>query len=640
MPLTKLNFKPGVNREITSYSNEGGWFDGDKIRFRFGTVEKLGGWAKYAASSFLGICRGILPFVALDKTQYLGVGTNLKYYLVEGGLFEDITPLRITTAAGDVTFAATNGSSTITVTDANHAANINDFVTFSGAVSLGGNITAAVLNQEYQVISVPTPNTYTIQARTVSTIASITVNGQIVPTPVVANGSDTGNGGSSTVGAYQLTTGLDTTVLGTGWGAGTWGRGGWGSAATSPTTGEVLRLWSHDSFGEDLIFNVRDSNIYYWDKSTSSAPLARAVTLDSLSGDATCPTVAKQVMVSDIDRHVIVFGTGTEAAPGTLDPLLIRFSDQANPLIWQSLATNTAGDLRLGSGTEIVTAVKTRQQILIFTDVSLQAMQFVGPPFTFGLQTIAENTTIMGPMSAAAVDDSVFWMGKQDFYVYTGQVQKLPCSVRSYVFNDFNEGQSQKVVASVNSTFSEIWWFYPSASSEELDKYVVFNYLEQVWFYGSLPRTFWIDRGTEEYPIAASTDGYLYNHDFGLDDGSTNPASPISSFIESSSAGIGDGDQFLFIRRMIPDITFDGSSEPNPSVDFTLAVKRFPGSSNSKTTDSPIQQSATVPVEQFTEQAFVRLRGRSFSLKISSDETGTAWRLGTPRVDVRQDGKR
>jgi hypothetical protein len=641
MPLQKLQFRPGVNRETTSYTNEGGWFDCDKVRFRFGTPEKIGGWERLSGKSFLGTCRALHPFVALDGTSYIGVGTHLKYYINEGGAYADITPIRETTAAGDVTFAATNGSSTITVTDTDHGANENDFVTFSGAVSLGGQITADVLNQEYQIARVENANTYEIVAREVNTLADITIDGQYTPVPVVADGSDTGNGGASVVGAYQVQTGLDTTVAGTGWGAGTWSRGAWGSGATLTAIGDTLRIWSHDNFGEDLIINIRNGGIYYWDKSTSSAPFTRAVALSDLAGaDATTPTIAKQVLISDRDRHVIVFGCDPENNIGTQDPLLIRFSDQENPLVWSAAATNTAGDLRIGTGSEIITALETRQQILVFTDTSLHAMQYLGPPFTFGINEIATNVTIAGPLAAVAVDDLVFWMGEEDFYMYTGQVQKLPCSVRSYVFNDFNVSQQEKVTCGVNSAYSEIWWFYPSANSDNIDKYVVYNYQEQVWYYGALPRSVWLDRGINQYPIAASLDGYLYFHEFGTDDGSVNPPASIDAYIESSQMSIGAGDNFVFLSRLIPDVTFNGSTAESPSVDFTLQTRNWPGAAYSSTTDSPVTRSATVPVEQFTNEVNIRLRGRSFAFKIASDETGVGWRLGTPRVDMRQDGRR
>jgi len=646
MPLTKLQFRPGVNRETTSYTNEGGWFDCDKIRFRFGTPEKIGGWQKKSGRSYLGTARALHPFVALDSTSYVGVGTHLKYYIDEGGGFNDITPIRVTTAAGDVTFSAANGSTSITVTDTSHGVIVGDFVTFSGAASLGGNITAAILNQEYQVDTVSSTSAYTITARTVSTISDITVDGVLTPTTVTASGSDSGNGGGSVIGKYQVNVGLDTSVAGTGWGAGTWGRNTWGSSANLTVAGSQLRIWSHDNLGEDLIINVRNGGIFYWDKSVSiTGPFTRAVALqdlviDGVSSDGTAPTIAKKVLVSDRDRHVIVFGCDAETSIGVQDPLLIRFSDQGNPLVWQSLATNTAGDLRIGSGSEIITAVETKQQIMVFTDSSLHAMQFIGPPFTFGITQVAENITIASPLAATAVDDNIYWMGVEDFYIYGGQVQKLPCTVRAFVFDDFNSNQAEKVVAGVNSSFSEIWWFYPSGSSNENDRYVVYNYQEQVWYYGALNRTAWMDRGINKNPISASTDNYLYLQEFGFDDGSTAPVTAVSSYIESSQMDIGEGDNFVFLKKLIPDITFTDSTADSPSASFILQARNYPGENYTNTTTSSAVRTATVPVEQFTNFVNLRLRGRSFALKVESVNTGVGWRLGSPRVDIQQDGRR
>lgn len=482
MPLTKLKFRPGINREVTSYSNEGGWYDCDKVRFRFGFPEKIGGWQKSSATNFLGTCRALHPWVALSGSRYLGVGTHLKYYINEGGGYSDITPIRATTAAGGVTFdasantlsadindtqttisltsatgfpssgliqigseqmrytgvsgndltgvtrgvnsttAAAHSSgaavncATLIVTSTAHGALAGDFVTFSGAVSLGSQITADVLNQEYEIVGVLTADTYIIEARTVATIAEITDTNGLNPTPVFADSSDSGNGGGAVVGAYQVSVGLDTTVTGTGWGAGPWSRGAWGSGTNLAVTGATLRIWSHDNFGEDLIFNVRDGGIYYWD--ASSGLTTRGVALSSLSGATAAPTIAKKVLVSDRDRHVLAFGCDSQTNPGVQDPLLIRFSSQEDPAQWAADTTNTAGDLRIGSGSEIITAVETRQQIIVFTDVSLHALQYVGAPFTFGVQMISENITIAGPMTAIAVDDQVFWMGVSEFYMY------------------------------------------------------------------------------------------------------------------------------------------------------------------------------------------------------------------------------
>ena len=706
MPLTKLQFRAGVNRETTSYANEGGWFDSEKIRFRFGVPEKIGGWEKFSAKSFLGTSRGLHPFVALDGTIYLGVATHLKYYVNEGGDFNDITPIRTTKTSGNTTFsasantissgitadaieipltsasgfpdngriligseqitysginsntltgcvrgvnsttAASHSSSasvtcaTVQVTCNTHGALLNDFVTISGATTLGGNATADVLNQEYEIVFIEDTNVFYIELRAESTpLVDITVDGVITPTFVFANTSDSGNGGSSVVSAFQLNVGLNTSVGGTGWGAGTWGRGTWGSESSIATTGAQLRLWTHDNFGEDLIINVRNGGIFYWDK--SGGITARAVALSSLSGaDGGTPTIAKKVIVSDVDRHIIVFGCDANGALGTQDPLLIRFSDQESATTWIPSTTNTAGDLRIGSGSEIITAVETRQQILVFTDASLHSMQFLGAPFTFGITSISENITIMSPLSAKASDDKVYWMGYEDFYIYDGRVQKLPCTLRSYVFNDFNLAQKEKVFAGLNSSYSEIWWFYPSASSSEIDRYVIYNYAERVWAYGTLNRTAWLDRGINDYPIGASTDYYLYNHEFGLDDGSTSPATGISCHIESSQIDVGDGETFTFINRLIPDVTFDGSTSDSPSANFVLKSRNFPGANYSTSESSAVTRTATVPVEQFTTLADVRLRGRAFALRVESTASQVQWRLGATRVNIRPDGKR
>jgi hypothetical protein len=639
MPLTKLQFQPGINRESTSYSNEGGWYDMDKVRFRMGYPEKIGGWTKLGLKSFLGSCRALHSWKTIALNNYLGLGTSDKYYIEEGQGYYDITPIRETTAAGDVTFAASNGSSTITVTDTNHGAVTGDFVTFSGAVSLGGLVTADVLNQEYKINSIVDSNSYTITAREVNSVTDITVDGVYTPVAVTANSSDSGNGGSSVVGAYQINTGLDTSVYGNGWGAGTWSRGAWNSAAVIDTLTDTLRLWSHDNFGEDLIINVYNGGIYYWDASVAAPLSSRAVPLSSLAGASNTPTIAAKVIVSDVDRHVIAFGANPLGS-AVQDPLLIRFSDQENAADWTPSTTNTAGDLLIGSGSRIVTALETRQQILIFTDVSLHVMQYLGPPFTFGINMISENVTIASPNSAIAVEDNVFWMGNNEFYTYGGAVQKLPCTVRDYVFSDFNQNQSEKVFAASNTSFSEVWWYYASADSENIDRYVVYNYQQNVWYYGTLARGAWIDRGVEQNPIAAGLDGYLYTHENGFDDGSQNPPTAISAYIESSQFDIGDGNNFSFVSRIIPDVTFRDSTASSPSVTFTMKARNFPGGNYLQEDDSIITKTATVPVEQFTNQANIRLRGRSMALRVDSNETGMTWRLGSPRMDVRQDGRR
>ena len=639
MPLSKLQFNPGVNREITAYSNEGGWFDIDNVRFQKGYPEKIGGWQKRSSNSFLGTCRALHPWVSLNRDQYVGVGTNLKYYIDEGGFYNDVTPLRLTTSAGAITFAATNGSSELTVTHSSHGAVVNDFVTYSGAASLGGLITAAVLNQEYYVTEVVDTNSYKIKARTANTsIYDITYEGSLNPSLVAANGSDTGNGGGSVVGAYQINTGLDIGVSGAGWGTGNWARGEWGSASSDPIVINTLRLWSHDNFGEDLLINVRDGGIYYWDETNGLSN--RAVDITSLAGSDSAPTIAKQVLVSDRDRHVIAFGCDTEANPGVQDPLAIRFSDQESLTDWRTQTTNTAGELRLGSGSEIVTALETRQQILVFTDTTLYSMQFLGPPFTFGVNSLSENITVAGPNAAIAVDDNVYWMGRSEFYVYSGSVQRLPCMVRDFVFSDLNEGQIEKVNAAINTQYSEVWWYYPSSDSEEVNKYVVYNYLEQVWYYGSFGRTAWIDRGIFDFPFAANADGYIYEHEIGFDDGTTNPTTPINAFIQSSPIDIGDGEQFMLVRKMIPDVDFKNSTATLPDVNITLDVKNVPDGTYSNTQTDAFVKTQAAALNARTEQLFFRLRGRQMRFKISSDDLGVTWRLGSPRLDIRPDGRR
>ena len=639
MPLSKLQFKPGVNREVTAYSNEGGWFDIDNVRFQKGYPEKIGGWQKRSSNSFLGTCRALHPWVSLSRDQYVGVGTNLKYYIDEGGFYNDVTPLRLTTSAGAITFAASNGSSELTVSHSNHGAVVNDFVTYSGAASLGGNITAAVLNQEYYVTEVVNTASYKIKARTADTLISeITVDGQLSPTLVTANSSDSGNGGGSVVGAYQINTGLDIGVSGAGWGAGTWSRGTWGSSSSDAIVTNTLRLWSHDNFGEDLLMNVRDGGIYYWDETNTLS--TRGVDITTIAGSNSAPTVAKQILVSDRDRHVIAFGCDTEADPGVQDPLAIRFSSQESLTDWETRSDNTAGELRLGSGSEIVTALETRQQILVFTDTTLYSMQFLGPPFTFGVNSLSENITIAGPNAAIAVDDNVFWMGRAEFYVYSGAVQRLPCLVRDFVFSDINEEQLDKINAALNTEHSEIWWYYPSENSSEVNRYVVYNYLEKVWYYGSFGRTAWIDRGIFDFPFAANADGYIYEHEIGFDDGTTNPITPINAFIQSSPMDIGDGEQFMLLRKMIPDVDFRDSTALLPDVDITLDVKNVPDGTYSKTETDTFVKTQAASVSARTEQLYFRLRGRQMRFKIQSEDLGVTWRLGSPRLDIRPDGRR
>ena len=712
MPLQKLQFRPGINRETTRYMNEGGWYDGNYIRFRFGVPEKIGGWEKFSSSSYLGIARKLHNWIALDQSNYLAVGTHLKLYIEEGTQFFDITPLRRTQTLSSGALASTSGSTTITVTDASHGAVTNDFVTFTGATTFAG-IPDTDLNKEHQ-ITVVDGGSYTI---TVATTANATTTG-----------------GGTPSAAYQINTGLDTIVSGTGWGAGLWGgttaadpattlngalaadtagtggsgtsvvltdasafpssgsivvdgkevitytgktsntltgitrgqdgstptagtglvhlsgvavRGaaaitGWGDAsAISTTSGTEARIWSLDNFGEDLIACPRDGALFYWDKSVNTTA-GRATTLaasDPSNADQV-PLMARQVMVSDRSRHCIAFATNAQGQTEQ-DPLLIRFSKAESAVDWNILTTGTdAGDLIIGSGSKFVSAIETKREILVWTDVSLHSMQFIGAPNTFGLIQIASGISIIGPNSVVAVNDTVFWMGENQFYTYDGRTQQIPCTVRDYVFDDLNNDQRELITAGLNSQFSEIFWFYPSKNSLEVDKYVIFNYQEQAWYYGVLGRTAWLDAEVRAFPIAAGTDSFLYNHELGNDDGSTSPATPLAAYIESSPMSLESGEQFQLIRRVLPDITFDGSSSPTPVVKFTLGSYDKPGEDVSDTVNGTVIKEASETVEKYTSELFLRLRGRAFSVKIENTGTGAQWRLGIPRVDVRPDGKR
>lgn len=703
MALYKLQFKPGINRETTAYVNEGGWWDGDKVRFRQGLPEKIGGWSRLMNSSLLGTCRLICPWIALDTNEYIGLGTNLKFYVYGSGAYNDITPIRSTTAAGDVTFTAGYttlsasisdtdttipltsgtdfplnggiikigneiisyptrsgnnlesavrgaygttaashssgdgvGSASIIVSDTSNGAAANDFVTFSDATSLGGNITDLILNQEYQIASIINSGTYVINARTVSSIPEITTPTGLDQTFVFSTSSDSGDGGAATVGEYQINSGLDTSIAGTGWGAGTWSRGTWGSGADVSIPSAQLRLWSADNYGQNLIFNVRDGGVYYWEKDTA---YPRAVELSSLAGATYAPTIAKQVLVSDSDRHVIAFGCDDEFTPGVQDPLLIRFSSQEDLTDWQSLPTNSAGSLRVGTGSEIVCAVEAKQQTLVLTDVSVHAMQYLGPPFTFGITLLSDNISIAGPNAAIAVDDAVFWMGAGEFFVYDGVVSQLPCDVKDYVFSDINESQTAKIVAGLSINYGEVWWFYPSAGESENDRYVVYNYQQKIWYYGEMARSAWTHKNEGPNPMAAAYDNRLYLHEVGTNDGMTDPPSPILAYIESSGQDIDEGDQFTFIKRIIPDLTFRNSTG-TPSVLFTVKTSNFPGADFSQENSRVITKTSSIVVEEFTNQLYVRLRGRSFTFRIDSSELNVAWRLGAPRLDIRTDGRR
>ena len=616
MPLSKVQFNPGVDKEGTEYTADAGWFDSDKIRFRKGRPEKIGGWQKYITDAFLGIARSLHSWSSLESIKYIGVGTNLKFYVAEGASFNDVTPIRSTTSAGDVTFAATNGSATITVSDTAHGAVVNDFVTFSDAATLGGNITATVLNQEYQIASVPNTSSYTIVAKDTS------------GSEVTANSSDTGNGGSSTVGAYQINTGLNAFVSGTGWGAGAWGSATWGSATSVSAAGQ-LRLFSQDNFGEDLIFNPRGGGIYYWDESSGTGN--RAINATALAGASNVPTVALQVMVSDIDQHVIAFGTNPIGS-SNIDPLFVRFSDQENAADWTPTATNTAGGVRINSGSEIIGAVQARQEILIWTDVSLHSMRFVGSPFIFEFTRLSTDVSMISPNAAVNARGAVYFMDRGNFYVYNGSVQPLPCSVKEHVFSNLNQDQAFKVFAAENNAFNEVIWFYPiGTGNTEVSNYVSYNYAENLWAVGTLARGTWIGYGGRKKPLATTAiDGgsnYLYEHEVGFDDDDQ----PMTAFIESGDLELGDGEYFMYMSRILPDFTFSGNSS-DASADIVIKGSNFPLESSTTISTSTVTPSST--------QSFIRNRARHAVVRIESSGSGYGWRLGTLRFDMRQDGRR
>jgi hypothetical protein len=615
MALIKLQFKPGIVHDVSTYTNTGGWYDCNLMRFRFGLPQSIGGWEKYSSNTFQGLARAMHNWITLAGDNLLFLGTNSKAYIEEGGAFNNITPIRAS-AVLNGPFAASNGSSTITVTDVAHGAETGDTVIFSGAASLGGNITAALLNTSHVLTKVDN-DSYTV------TVAA------------TANGSDSGDGGATVTAQYEITVGLNTEVGGGGWNASTWGRSTWGSGVDVLVSLE-LRLWYANNFGEDLIFNIKNGAIYYWD--ATGGVTSRAVTLDSLSSDSTCPTIATQVLVSDKDRHVIAFGC--DNGDGVQDPLLIRFSSQENPFVWQSLPTNSAGDLPLGTGSKIVRALETKREIIVFTDATLYSMQFLGPPYTFGIQQIAGFSTIVGSNAAIAVDDYVFWMTKHGFAVYDGSLRELDCPVRDYVFHDFNHSQPGKVFAAHVPNHSEVMWFYCSENATEPDRYVTYNYKEQSWYYGQLTRTAWISSALREYPIAAGTSGYLYNHELGNDaDGAA-----MNSYIESSPVELtvegGPGERHMLISRIIHDVDFEGSTALTPTVTMTLKTSRYPGSNYNYTSANNVSQSTTVPISQFTEYSDVRLRGRQVVMRIEKNALGVDFTLGSPRIEVRPDGRR
>ena len=621
MAYFRLALKPGIDKQNTEYGAEGGWIDGDYIRFRYGLPEKLGGWTNFGdtTSYLIGQVTDIFTWNALDGSPLMAVGTNKKLYVYQGGTWSDITPIRLTTAAGDVTFAAVDGSNVITVTDANHGSIAGDFVTFSDAVTLGGNITADVLNQEYEVQTVIDSNTYTILA------------------PVNANASDTGDGGAAVVGQYQINTGADVSYFDYGWGVGTWGLSTWGTPRPGGTGVELLPgIWQIDAYGEDIVCQIIDGGIYYWDKSLGLGTRATAI--------AGAPTKSKFALVSTPDRHLVCFGT--ESVIGTKssqDPMFVRFSSQENIQEFEESATNTAGGQRLTDGSTIVSAIRSRGQILIFTDTSLHGMQYIGPPFTFGFQQLGANCGCIGPHAAVDVNGLAFWMGTEAFYLFDGTVKKMPCTVQDYVFKDINLVQGIKAHAGVNSQFNEVTWWYCSFTSDFIDRFVSYNYLENTWHVGSMSRTAWSDIGTYPKPLGGE---YLPNSTepsistiqglsagrsriYNQEDGVNANGNPINAYIQSGYFDIGDGDSMLFMKRFIPDFK-------NQVGDLTvhLLLRPYPQATASPSSLDPYVITPT------TQKVDTRARGRQISLRIESDELGTNWRFGTLRVDVIPDGLR
>ena len=749
MPLQKLQLRPGVNRESTSYANEGGYYASNKIRFRSGMPEKIGGWEADTGTNLStlqpttgklwGVCRALWNWINLSGYNLLALGTNLKYYIQNGvnGNYYDVTPLRNTTTAGEATFVASTGSTTITVTDAGHGAQTGDFVTYSGAVSLGGVITATILNAEFQITYLSS-NTYTITSS------------------VAANASDLGNGGGSVIAAYQITTGNAIFTQNVGWGAGTWsgivvgtattavsggtlsnsnttvtvtsttgftasgnilidqetifygagggggttftgcvrglqGNGvggavgsgaaathtngtavvqsttftGWGAAAPAGQgVGEQLRTWSQSNFGEDLIFNPRGGGLYYWEVNGNPTIFDRGTLLTT--GDT--PDICNFVMVSDASRFVICFGVNNYGS-ALQDPMLIRWSDQEDYTDWTPSITNQAGSYTLSHGSQIITAIQTRQEILVLTDSAIYSMQYLGPPYVWSFQILGDNISIVGPNAIATANNISYWMGTDKFYMYSGRVQTLPCTLRQYVYNDINLTQSFQFVAGTNEGYNEVWWQYCSADSDVIDRYVIYNHLDNIWYYGDWVnytgtafqgRTAWLDSALRPNPMAVtygvaggSTNALLVYHENGVDDGTVNPANPIVAQVTSSDFDIGDGHNFGFVWRLIPDLTFDGSDVNAPTAMFTVLPRANPGAPYGSSNNPDVvsaqnyQNQRTYEIQQFTQQVYVRIRGRQMAFKISSGTVGSAtsglgvqWQLGVPRIDIRPDGRR
>ena len=626
MTLQKLQFRPGINRDVTNYSNEGGWFECDKVRFLNGYPEKLNGWATYTPSSILGTCRALFGWITSFQDNFLAIGTNSKVYIEVGTNLNDITPLRsASTTLAVHEFSATNGSAVINVEATAHSTNTGDFVTFSGASSLGGNITADVLNQNYEITEIDA-NNYSISAS------------------VTANASDTGNGGSSATGSYEIPVGNGTINYGYGWGVGTWGRLGWGSGALQPVI-LPLTVWFFDNFDNDLVMNSNvggKGSLFYWPRGLLSDPGSslgtRAVKLSTREGAKNVPAEVGQIMVSQNDRHLLAFGAtpfsglDIEEDTGTFDPLLIRFANQDNPENFKPTTTNSAGFIRVSSGSRIVTAFRTRQETLVFTDMSVHSLQFLGTTEVFSLQELETNISISSPRCIAAASNVLFWMGTDKFYLYNGRVDTLPCTLRDHVFDDLNFDALSYIYAGTVEAHNEVWWFYPSKNSEINDSYVTYNYKDNLWFYGKLNRSAWLDANLRQFPQAVG-ENTLFDHENGMDaDGSA-----MTSFITSSDFDIGDGEKFTLVKRIIPDVDFTGSNAAEPHVKMTVKPRDFPGSAYRVEDDKNVIETS---VGVYTNQVYLRARARQIGFKITSDSLGTTWKFGSPRLDGRPDGRR
>jgi len=693
--LQKILFKSGVNRENTRYTNEGGWYESDKVRFRQGMPEKIGGWAPFSFQTFQGLCRSLLNWVTLGAQNLIGVGTHLKFYLQNGGAYYDITPIRKTSTLTNpfTTDTATNTATTttVTVTDAGHGALNNDFVTFYGASAVGG----VTVSGEYQITFVNS-NSYTILVT--GTAASSTA------------------GGGTVYAVYEINTGPAYAVPASGWSSGTWSSGTWGNSAQST---DPIRIWNQMNFGQDLVYGPKSGPLYYWSANIgylpttvgisnaspavvtstvtvlegypitfattgalpsplipgqtyyarnslgttfnlSSTPTGslintatsgsgiqsispRGILVSSLPGANSVPLYQNYMTISDVSRFVILFGTN-DYGSSILDPMVIRWSDQESVTEWQPTATTQAGSIRLSHGSRIVSTVQARQEIVVFTDSSLYSLQYLGPPYIWGIQMLGNNISIMGPNSSVIASGVVYWMGVDKFYAYNGRVETLNCDLRKYVFNDINLPQSEQFFAGTNEGFNEVWWFYCSANSTVIDKYVVYNYLENLWYYGTMGRTAWLDSGLQKYPVAAAYSQRLLNHEFGVDDNVDGNPIPIDASISSAEFDIGDGDNVGFIWRMLPDVSFQGSDSTapaSPQVEITLFPMQNSGSGTANPSTQPVISGSTYVVpETFTGQIYTRVRGRQMIFKIRSNTLGTAWQLGAPRIDIRPDGMR